>query len=80
MDRLLARLDDPEAELEKTSRAIADYLALIAKRHGLFAPTKTEATTSDAEPVPDPEMTLAVQAALAELDAADRKRESGSGS
>jgi hypothetical protein len=72
MDRLLARLDDPDAELEKVSRAIADYLRLIAQRHGLFAPTKTENTNSDAPPVPNPEMTLAVQAALAELDVADR--------
>jgi transcriptional regulator with XRE-family HTH domain len=80
LDRLLARLEDPDAELEKTARAIADYLGLIAKRHGLFAPTKTENSTADAPPAPSSEMTLAIHEALAELDAADRKRELGSGS
>jgi transcriptional regulator with XRE-family HTH domain len=73
MDRLLKRLDDPEAETEKVARAIADYLGLIAKRHGLFAPTKTENVNTDAAPAPDPKMTAEIQAALAELDRLDRE-------
>lgn len=72
MDKLLKRLDDPDAEVEKVSRAIAEYLALIAKRHGLFAPAKTENLTGEVEPAPDPEMTMAIQRALAGLDVADR--------
>lgn len=73
MDRLLKRLDDEEAEPEKVAMAIAKFLELAAKRHSLFAPTKFESTTSEAPPPVDPEMTLAIQAALAELEAADRK-------
>lgn len=75
LDRLLARLDDPEVETERTARAIAEYLTLIAKRHGLNAPVTTQNQTVDgaAPPIPNPEMTAAIQAALVELDAADRR-------
>lgn len=75
MDRLLTRLDAPDnPELEKTSRAIVEVVREISKRHGLYAPVRTVNENSDAPPVPDPQMTAAVQAALAELDAAERKR------
>lgn len=74
MDRLLARLDDPEVETERTARAIAEYLTLIAKRHALFAPIRTQNEPVDgAAPIPDPEMTVAIQAALVRLDAADQR-------
>ena len=74
MDRLLKRLDDPDVEPEKVARAIADYLSLIAKRHGLFAPVRNQDVPPDADPVPDPETTREIQAALAELEAADRRQ------
>lgn len=73
MDRLLQRLDDQEAEPEKVAMAIAKFLELAAKRHGLFAPVRTQNENTDAPPAPDPEMTREIQAALAELDKADRK-------
>jgi transcriptional regulator with XRE-family HTH domain len=73
MDRLLVRLDDPEAELEKTATAIVAVSKEIAKRHGLYAPVKTESYQADAAPAPDPQMTAEIQAALADLDAADRR-------
>jgi transcriptional regulator with XRE-family HTH domain len=75
MDQLLERLNDPDAELEKTATVIARYLEIIAKRHGLYAPTKTESTNTDAAPAPDPEMTLAIQAALARLEDRDGTKE-----
>jgi transcriptional regulator with XRE-family HTH domain len=77
MDRLLTRLDDEEAEPEKVAMAIAKFLDLAAKRHRLYAPTQIESTTSDAPPAPDSQMTAEIQAALAELDAADRRTGAG---
>jgi hypothetical protein len=71
MDRLLRRMDDTEAEPEKVAMAIAKFLDITAKRHALYAPTKTENTTTDAMPAPDPEMTLAIQRALARLEITD---------
>lgn len=79
MDRLLQRLDDPDAELEKTALATVAVAKEIAKRHGLYAPVRTENYNSDAEPAPDPRMTAEIQAALAELDAADRRTGAGDG-
>jgi hypothetical protein len=73
MDRLLQRLDDEEAEPEKTATAIVAVAKEIAKRHGLYAPVRTENYNADAEPAPDPQMTAEIQAALAELDVADRR-------
>jgi hypothetical protein len=73
MDRLLTRLDDTEAEPEKVALAIVAVSKELAKRHGLYAPTRTVNETSDAPPAPDPEMTLAIQEALAKLDAEERR-------
>jgi hypothetical protein len=74
MDRLLERLDDPEVDTERTAKAIAEFLALIAKRHALFAPVRTisQNDPGDAPPVPDPQMTAEIQAALLALEDNDR--------
>lgn len=75
MDRLLDRLDDPEVETEKTAKAIAEFLALIAKRHALFAPVRTinQNDPDDPPPMTDPQMTAEIQAALVALEDNDRK-------
>jgi hypothetical protein len=74
MDRLLARLDDPEAEPEKVAMAIRAIGQELAKMHGLYARIGVDVAT-DGPPVPDPETTAAIQTALAELH---RRRAGGS--
>ncbi len=75
MDRLLKRLDDPEAEPEKVAMAIVRVGQELARMHGLYAPTKVQDVTDD--PVPDPEMTAAIRSALTELEQEGRLRNDG---
>jgi predicted transcriptional regulator len=66
LDRLLKRLDDPDAEPEKVAMAIVRVGQELARMHGLYAPLKTQEVTDD--PKPDPEMTASIRAALDELE------------
>jgi hypothetical protein len=72
MDRLLRRLDEAEAEPEKVAMAIRAIGQELARMHGLYAPTRTITELAEERPAPDPETTAAIQAALAELEAAER--------
>lgn len=76
MDRLLRRLDEPDAEPEKVAMAIRAIGQELARMHGLYARIGVDVTNEE-RPVPDPETTAAVQAALAELDRNGRLNDDG---
>lgn len=64
--RLMSRLDEKDAVVEKVSPAIVQVLQEISKRHGLYAPSRTVLETPG-DTVPDRETTAAVRAALDKL-------------
>lgn len=76
MDRLLKRLDDPDAEPEKVAMAIRAIGQELARMHGLYARIGVDVATEE-RAIPDPETTAAVQAALAELDQNGRLNDDG---